>query len=113
MFSKDSVVTAVFLIVGTVWWLAVGYVGWRSTKEKVGRTFCWISGVIVLLVSVPGILFSIGMLFEDIQGKRLEVVLFIQEFLVALLWSGALVSSLLCFMAAATDISSSSSAIAE
>jgi hypothetical protein len=113
MFSKDSVVISVFLVVGTLWWFAIGYVGWRSSNESGGHTFGWISGVVLLLLSLAGILFSIGMLFLDIREKRLEAVLCIQEFLVALLCSGALASSLFSFRAAARDTSSSSSAIVE
>ena len=107
MFSKDSVVIAVFLIFGTFWWFAIGYVGWRGASESAGRTFGWSSGVLLLLLSLLGILFSVGMLLEDIGGKRYEAILFIQEFLVALLCSGALASSLFCFKAAVRDNSSS------
>ncbi|SRR6266481_3245402 len=111
MFSRDSVVIAVFLIFGTLWWSAIAYVGWHSANETSGRTFGWISGVLLLLLSVLGILFSIGMSFEDIAEKRFEAVLIIQEFLAALLCAGALASSLYCFRAAARDNTSSSSAI--
>jgi hypothetical protein len=113
MFSRDSVVVAVFLIVGTFWWFAIGYLGWRSGNESVGHTLGWVSGGLILLLSVVAILFSLWIIVADIQGKRLEVVLFIQEFLVGLLCFGALASSLSCFKAAAGGNSSSSSAIAE
>lgn len=113
MFSKDWIVIAVFLIFGTLWWFAIGYVGWRGASESAGRTFGWSSGVVLLLLSSLGILFSIGMLLEDIGGKRFEAVLLIQEFLVALLCAGALASSLFCFNAATRNTNSSSSAIPE
>jgi hypothetical protein len=112
MFSKDSVVTAVFLVVGTLWWFTIGYLGWRSANESVGQTLGWISGIFILLLSVVGILFSLGMLVLDIQEKRLEVVLVTQELLVALLCSGALASSIYCFRAAASSDNSSQSSMA-
>jgi hypothetical protein len=112
MFSKDSVVTAVFLIVGTLWWFTIGYLGWRSANESIGQTLGWISGIFILFLSVLGILFSLGMLILDIQERRLEVVLVTQEVLVALLCSGGLASSIYCFRGAASSDSSSQSSMA-
>jgi hypothetical protein len=109
IFSEDWLVIAVFLVFGTLWWLSIGYLGWRGANERVGQPLGWISGILILLLSVLGILFSLGMLILDIQERRLEVVLVIQEFLIALLCSGALASSLYCLRGAAGIDSSSQS----
>lgn len=100
LFSGGVTADILFVVVGTLLWFLIGYVGWRSTEDKINSPFGIVFGVFVSLFSIVGVLFSCFVLLADIEGRRFEFVLILQEILVALLWVGALTTSFCCFGAA-------------
>ncbi len=103
LFSNGSTAVLVFAVLGTLSWLGIGYIGWRSANGSVGRMFGAPIGVFLLLYSLLGILFFLLMLVTDIKERRFEFVLVVQEVLIAVLWAGSVTSSIYCFGAASQN----------